>query len=85
MKYKLFEDMKKTIQLNPNAPHVLKIKEINKPFDIAIAYNGDGMMRIIVFKYNTRTVVKKSPWTNSYAVLRNYLIANRIKIFEYTE
>lgn len=84
MKYQLFEDMKKTVQLNPNANHVLKIKAVDKPFDVALAYNCETKMyRVIVLKYDTKDVVKRSPWTNSYKVLGDYIKANKIKLTEY--
>ena len=83
MKFQLFEDMKTTIRLNPNAPHALKIKAIEKPLEVGLEYDGEGMLRVLILKDGTRTPIKVSKWTNSYKVLTDFVEVNKVKLAEY--
>ena len=83
MKFQLFEDMKTTIRLNPNAPHALKIKAIEKPLEVGLEYDGEGMLRVLILKDGTRTPIKVSEWTNSYDELKEFVVKYKIKLAEY--
>ena len=83
MKYQLFEDAKAAIKLNPKKPAVFKTKINNKPLDVAIFYDGNGLVQLNVLKSSTQKIIYGSPWTDSYKILENYVKANNLGLAEY--
>ena len=83
-KLQILVDMDTQIKLNPTKEITLSMYPLNKDdSNVAVEYNGNGMMRILELHRGINRVKRSTPWTNDYKVLESWFNQMGLEMMEH--